>query len=467
MGSEGTMRTTVREQGTLPDAIWLVLAATAGALAWLLGQVAPGVIAVVVSAAFVGLLVVAVSARPELGIVVLVGAAALDVTGRVAQAAGVVITAYQAAVVLVGAVLVWRVLGRRSSFVSTPADLPVLLFLTFAAAAIPAAVQPATATVSFLSLASSVVLLYLVVVAIDTPAKGTLVVWSVLGIVGLFGVLAIAERLGIWSTQPFFKVWSYGIRARVTFKDPNIFGSFLAGSLALVAPMVLEMKRGVMRLVAFGCVLAGLAGLAFTFSRGAWVAFAVGMLVVLLFSRVSPVAKIAALAALGIAAAIFLVVLVDPAFVQTKLLNVSSNRSFLFRIYLGISGLKMFLDHPMGVGPGNYPFVFPLYRSAFVNPGLVESHTAYVTVLAETGIVGFVGFMWLIVRFLLGAGRVAVRSARGQLQALAVGSLASGVALLTQSLTYSLEASKFLWLSLGLGIAAVRIYGESIEEDQP
>jgi len=450
---------------TLPDALWLGLAAVSGAGAWALAQGAPRLVAVVVLVAIAAVLAVIVNNRPEFGIVALVGAAALDVTGRVAQVAGVVMTAYQAAVLLVAAVLVWRIVEGRSSFKSTPADLPVLIFLAFSAAAIPAAVQPMTAVVSFASLASSVILLYLVVIAIDTPQKGALVVWSILALVGTFGVLAIAERLGIWSIQPFFRVWSYGIRARVTFKDPNIFGSFLAGSLALVLPSVLAMKRPPARLAAIGCMLAGLAGLAFTFSRGAWVGFAVGILVVLLFARVSPIAKIAALAAIGIAAVVFLVVFVDPVFVQTKLLDVSSNRSFLFRIYMGLSGLRMFADHPMGIGPGNYPFVFPLYRQAFVNAGLVESHTAYVTVLVEAGIVGFMGFMWLIFRFLANTVRVARRAPRGPLQTLAVGSLAGAAALLTQSLTYSLEASKFLWLTLGLGIAAVSIYDASTEED--
>jgi O-antigen ligase len=455
----------IRPQRTLPDAAWLALAAAAGGGMWLLAQGAPGLVALVVLVALAAILATVVYNRPEFGIVALVGAAALDVTGRVTQVAGVVITAYQAAVLLVAAVLLWRVAERRSSIPPTPADLPVLLFLSFCAAAIPAAVQSTTALVAFASLVSSVVLLYLVVIAIDTPAKGTLVVWSVLALVGLFGALAIAERLGIWSIQPFFKVWSYGIRARVTFKDPNIFGSFLAGSLALVLPSVLELRRPMALVAALGCMLAGLAGLAFTFSRGAWVGFAVGALVALLFSRVSPALKIAVVVGVGVAAAVFLVLFVDPTFVQTKLLDVSSNRSFLFRIYMGMSGLRMFADHPMGVGPGNYPFVFPLYRQAFVNPGLVESHTAYVTVLVEAGIVGFLGFMWLILRFLVSTARVALRASRGQLQALAVGSLAGGVALLTQSLTYSLEASKFLWLTLGLGFAAWRIFDMSTEED--
>ncbi len=448
------------------DALWVLAAALAAVSLWFVAETLPTVFLACMLAFFAGALVVVTYRRPEFGIVALVGAAALDVVGRVAEVAGAILTAYQAAVVLVAVVLAWRVLEGRTEWAPTRADVPVLLLLAFSAAAIPAATRPMTAAVSWVSLLSSVALLYLVVLAVDSADKGWLVLWSLLLITGVFGVLAIAERMGIWSIQPFYEVWSYGIRARVTFKDPNIFGSFLAASLALTLPAALGTRGLVKRAVAASCVLAGLAGLAFTFSRGAWVGFAAGVLVVLLFSRVSPTIKIGVVVAIGVVATVVLIRFMDPTFVQTKILDVSSNRSFLFRIYLGMSGLRMFADHPLGIGPGNWPLVFPYYRSAFVNLGLVESHTAYITVLAETGLFGFIGFAWLIVRFWFGTLKVALKAMAGRLQALAVGSLAGGTVLLVQSLTYSLETSKFLWLSLGLGMAAMRIYADTNEEGQ-
>ena len=447
------------------DAAWLAAAVVLTALLWFASVVLPAAFAMGLLLVFAAVLAAVTYRRPEFGIVALIGAAALDVVGRVADVAGVVLTAYQATVALVAGVILWRILERRTEWVPTRADLPVLLLLSFSAVAIPAAVQPTTAVVSWVSLASSVALLYLVVLAVDTADKGALVLWSLLFVVGIFGVLAIAERLGIWSVQPFFRVWSYGIRARVTFKDPNVFGSFLAGCIALTLPVALEARGWFKRACAAACILAGLGGLAFTFSRGAWVGFIAGLFVVLVFSRVSPALKIAVILAAAAALAVFLIRFVDPIFVQTKILDVSSNRSFLYRFYLGASGLRIFADYPLGIGPGNWPYVFPLYRSAFVNAGLVESHTAYITVLAETGLFGFVGFIWLILRFLGGTLRVALGASQGRLQALAVGSLAGGVALLTQALTYSLETSKFLWLTLGLGVAAMRIYADRIEED--
>ena len=454
---------TARAAGS--DAAWIAAAAGAAALLWALATWFPTGFVLGLAVACGVALVVVTYRRPEFGIVALVGAAGLDVVGRVADIAGVTLTAYQAAVALVAGALIARVVRGRTEWAPTSADLPVLLLMAFAAAAVPAAVQPLVATVSWVSLASSVALLYLVVLAIDAPEKSVVVLWSLLLLVGAFGVLAIAERLGIWSIQPFYKAWSYGIRARVTFKDPNIFGSFLAGSLALTLPTALSTRGWFRRLVAAGCVVAGLLGLAFTFSRGAWVGFVVGFLVVLVFSRVSPAIKLAVVAGGVALVAIFVFRFVDPTFVQTKILDVTSNRSFLYRFYLGASGFRIFLDHPLGIGPGNWPYVFPIYRLAFVKVGLVESHTAFMTVLAETGIFGFIGFAWLLVRFFLGTFRVVLRTSAGSLQTLAVGSLAGGAAILTQSLTYSLETSKLLWFTLGLGMAAMRLYADSIEEE--
>ena len=79
-------------------------------------------------AVFAAMLVYVTYRRPEFGIVALVGAAALDVVGRIAEVAGAILTAYQAAVLLVAAVLVWRVIEGSTEWVPTRADLPVLLF---------------------------------------------------------------------------------------------------------------------------------------------------------------------------------------------------------------------------------------------------------------------------------------------------------------------------------------------------
>ncbi|MFA5843199.1 MAG: O-antigen ligase family protein, partial [Coriobacteriia bacterium] len=397
------------------------------------------------------------SERPELGVVALVGAAALDVTGRVATVAGVQLTAYQLVVAALVAVLGVRAVRRRARVPATPADLPAALFLAFALAAVPGAVSPKLAAVSFLSLLSSVVLLYLVVVAVDTPERGETVVWGLLAIAAVLGALALVERAGLYSIQPLLKAWGYGIRAKTTFKDPNVFGSFLACAAAFGVPFALERRGTVRRLAAWGAVTVTVLGLVVTFSRGAWGGFLLALVVVLVFARVPLRVKTAFVGVAGLLLAVLLLRYLDPGWVREKLVDVGQNRSFMYRIYMGGSALRMWLDHPWGVGPGNYPLVFPAYRDAFVAPGLVESHTAYLTVLVETGLAGLAGLLWLVWRFLTRTARAALTLPEGAAHAIAVGALAAGVALLAQAFTYSLETSKFLWLTVGLGMAAARM----------
>jgi len=433
------------------------VALLAGALAAGLALVAPkyALASVALAVALVGLAVAL--RRLEIGVIGLVLAASLDVTGRIASVGGANITLYQVGAFAVAIIAVWGIARERSPLPETPMDVPVAAFLLLSAASIAPAPAVNTALVAFVSLASSALLLYLVVLAARTPDAAERIIWATLGAAAVLGLMALLERKHIFSVQPPLNIWGYGIRSRVTFKDPNIFGAFLATALCLATPLWIRLKGVGRKTIAGAAMAAALLGLGLTFSRGALVAFLLGMLVVLVFARVPFSWKVAALLAGLIGMFVVGVKLVDPALIQSKIINITTNHSAVQRIYLARSSWEMSRDHPMGVGIGNYAQVSPLYRQAEVNLKLVESHTAYLTVLAEVGILGLIAFAWLIVRF-LGPVFAAVRRAPDDVHTIALAALAAGVGLLAQALTYSLEASKFLWLTFGLGMAAVTMY---------
>lgn len=443
---------------------WYGAAAVAALIVSLTGFVAPlalkGGLALVAGVAF---LIISYR-RPELGIVGLVGAAALDITGRLVSIGGIAITVYQAAVFVFVCTVALRLYRREVRWRPTVADVPLALLLGFAAAAIPGAIDVRESIVQFISMVSSAVLLYLVVLSIDRPKQAVTVVWGTLGIAAMLGVLAVLERFGIYSIGPVIKLWSYGIRVTATFKDPNVFGSFLICALGLSLPLLLQLRKWKPLLIALAGMGLALIALLLTFSRGAWVAFIVAFLVAFVLSRVPFTVKATLLVGSAFAVVVFFAVYVDPLFIQKKILGVGDNRSALSRVYMGIAALEIFRDHPMGVGLGNYPLIFPYYRPAFILPRLVQSHTAYLTVLVETGVFGLIGFMWLILRVGIRALVTTFRAADAQLQALSVGALAALTALLVQSLTYSFESSKFLWLTFGLCLAVARMHGATKEE---
>jgi O-antigen ligase len=151
----------------------------------------------------------------------------------------------------------------------------------------------------------------------------------------------------------------------------------------------------------------------------------------------------------------------DPVWLERRVVQVSSDTSLAARFMMGDSALQMAADHPMGVGIGNYSLMYPYYREANIRASLVESHTAYLTVLVEIGVVGLLVFMWLLWRYASATFRVARHSDDRDVHLLAVGSLAAVVGIAAQAFTYSLETSKFWWLAIGIGLAAARFTGQA------
>lgn len=95
--------------------------------------------------------------------------------------------------------------------------------------------------------------------------------------------------------------------------------------------------------------------------------------------------------------------------------------SFKVRIAIWANTLAMFQDHPvLGVGTGNFPVLYPLYARRVLEDleigrgrSVREAHNDYLQLLAETGVLGFLAFAWI----LLALARRFIRdlaAARGQ-----------------------------------------------------
>lgn len=435
--------------------LWVVLALWDPRLAFL-------ILATVAAAVYV----VRTVQRPMLGLLVMIPAAALDVVGRLAQVSGVMITLYQVCAVLTTVAVVVAFARGTLRPAGSPMDLPVLLFLGLVVTAIPAAADPRLALVTAASLVSSGLALFLTV-WIVRDIEGAWFVLLVLSLVSaVLGLLAVLERENMFAVSgSYFELWRYGTRARVTFGDPNILGAFLApASLFAMAWAIGERDRA-RRAVMAACCLAAAAGLFATLSRGAIGGWLIGVLLIVVLCRVSLRWKIGLLAILGGGLFAVAVFVLGPTWVEARIVGVGANASALYRVYMARTALEIFRDYPMGVGPGGYPHVFPFYRDAFVRAGLIESHTAYLTVLVELGFLGLAAFAWLLWRY-FGRTVTALRRARdGRVHALALGALAAGTALAAQAFTYSLESTKILWFTFGLGMVAYRLAMGATQSD--
>jgi O-antigen ligase len=260
-------------------------------------------------------------------------------------------------------------------------------------------------------------------------------------------------------------------RVNSTFRDPNIFARFLAFAIVtmIVLTADLEVTRR-RRIVWVAGALAAALALPFTYSRAGWALTVVVALVAVALVR----HRSRALALVALVVAVFAVVAVIDPSVLNRAAQLAANLKSPFtgrpwlgfldalpldsvRRYLIGTGLAMFADHPIaGIGFGN--FSRSLAGGAYagmlpVGATVTESHTALITILAETGLVGFVlvllaGFFF--VREMIGS-RMQAAATRALVLAPAIGVL---VTVLDSQSSGRLLDESYLWLFLGLAYAA-------------
>lgn len=214
---------------------------------------------------------------------------------------------------------------------------------------------------------------------------------AVLGILGYFGVIG---------EEGLFMV--YG-RAAGTFKDPNVFGSFLTlGALYLLHGLFAGTSRR--PLVSLAGLLVLLAGIFLSFSRGSWGGsfVAIAVMVAAIY-RTSPSAalrrRIVALSLMAFCAgvlaigALFLIGDTAETFSKRAAVTQDYDEGETGRFGNQIRGLGMLVEEPLGLGPLRWRLTFGLdphnsYLGSFANGGWLGG-AVFIGLVLATGFVGF------------------------------------------------------------------------------
>ncbi len=212
-------------------------------------------------------------------------------------------------------------------------------------------------------------------------------------------VATAAGYAGFFHLVPHYQIFLDNARVSATFKDPNVFGPFLIFPLLLL--IIGLMTRG-LRIGGLILAMALLGGLFLSFSRGAWLHFAVSAVVaVTLLFAVSEPRMRTRIVLLGIAAT------VAAALVVAALISIGSvhdlflERAKAIQPYdIGPGGrfweqrlaLGQILDHPNGMGPFEFSRIFgtqqhDVYMQGFLVYGWLGG-AAYATLVLVTLIVG-------------------------------------------------------------------------------
>ena len=279
-------------------------------------------------------------------------------------------------------------------FLLHPVLLPIAAFVGYAAWRTQGADVPYVARQELWLLAVYAIAFVLVLQNLHGQETLVLAVHVLVLLGTLLSIYATIQFLGhgdhvLWMPQPP----QYFRRSGATFVNPNHFAGLLVMLLPLaLAQVFLGRDRGPLRILhGYGAAMMT-AGLAFTMSRGGWLA---GGLVLLLFFlwlllRRSQL-RIPALTALGLlaVAAVAFVALSDKAQRRIDGVNAGGTGDAAGRAHLWRPALAMWKANPvLGVGPAHYDIRFPAHREPSLQtaPGYV--HNEYLNTLCDYGIAG-------------------------------------------------------------------------------
>jgi O-antigen ligase len=222
----------------------------------------------------------------------------------------------------------------------------------------------------------------------DRDSRGRLIVkcWLVIAVISaLLGTLAL--QLPSFPMRLEF-IGDGDSRAMALFKDPNVYGPFLIPIAVILLEEMISPHLLKMRMLRGYAILAILIiGLIFSFSRAAWanMLFSTAiMLFILLLRRRDTARLFAVIGGLGIVGMIVMAIVVfsgqaDFIGQRAQLQGYDSDRFGAQR-----AGIEIAQEYPLGVGPGNWQF----------HHG-IETHSTYVRVLAEQGVVALAAWLAL------------------------------------------------------------------------
>lgn len=250
------------------------------------------------------------------------------------------------------------------------------------------------------------------------------------------------------------------VKITAAFKAPNDFGTYVATvlplPLALIAFNVMNWKKK-SGLLALSLLLG--ACLLLTFARGGWLGFLAGFLFLFIFAG----GKRLVIAVLVLVLLGSLTISFAPHVIKeqiSSIVKLGRDTSSIDRLLIWKTGWRMFLDKPIfGHGLNTFMGVFDKYRPPEYKE-VVYAHNCFLQIAAETGIIGFLVFLWFCGSVIFRAFSKYFSAPDRLMKAVMLGTIAGIFATLTNSLVdtnlYSLPLAVLFWSLCGLAAARVQ-----------
>ncbi|MFC2061959.1 tetratricopeptide repeat protein [Elusimicrobiota bacterium] len=270
----------------------------------------------------------------------------------------------------------------------------------------------------------------------------------------------------------------YGQRSISTFGNPNFLSSFLLIVIFWVVGYVLTAKRPKFW---FAVLIMNLIGLAITMTRSTYLGLMVGLVIVVYILYREYKDKLRNLRiTIGLIVSILIVSTAafysSSAQFRKRLISFFSiekmGAAFTQRILIWEASYNMFSDTPViGRGWGNFEIFYPFYQGKIVEKEAYSdlrthannAHNIFMELLPQVGIVGAGIYIWLIIIFIVYAGKI-YKKAEGVQKVWVIIFSVGGISfwidnILNVSMFFPMPAYTF-WLNAGLlSVVGRKVYG--------
>ena len=293
------------------------------------------------------------------------------------------------------------------------------------------------------------VLLWLAGFLLDTPQKHHVLMW-------VFSIVTLVSAFMAILQGGFFEEIDPTIRASGLAQGANTAVRYFLISFVFLSYIRIIKQNKIFGLIATTGMIVAFLGIFYTVSRTGILLLMIALvLLVLLQTKFKYRIQISIITAIGIILLIFFSNSVID-FVRGIVPAISQGTDTVgLRYALWKAGLQMWQDHPIsGVGIGMFPSLLKNYPNLkyqyFFTRGLV-AHNMYISMLAETGLVGFILFMSIIFKSLMNfwkAGKIA------DLRFLRIRNvwIIIFVLMLLGGITKTDQVDKLIWLTMGVGV---------------
>ncbi len=314
----------------------------------------------------------------------------------------------------------------------------MIAFLCFMALHLLWATNRLASTFSFIYWTAMLGVYLSLATVLTSPRRTETALFILSIIVGILGALAITQYVGVaffgmeqlplqlwdfmdervYALAPFHvTLHSLGIRAAATFPNPNLFAQFMLMAIPFVAAYGFTGIKNASKILSRFSLLLGVGGMAFTFSRGAYLAL-VAIAIVMCVANIRRLIPILIVA--------FSVLLLLPSSIYDRLASMGNSGDVAiierFEVW-GITMLEIIKRPLTGHGLGIETVRRALSALGFAAP---HAHNVFLEFFAEGGMIGLILLLLLIWKLFRAGFELVIHSPRTRMYGAAAIAFCSG-----------------------------------------